>query len=71
MTPMGTMGMKRQLISMRKTCNYPTTRNHSLDKLSVVATALVLLIAGYDTTDITLAFLAYEMSKNPEVQKKL
>jgi len=42
-----------------------------LDELTVVATALVLLVAGYDTTGMTLSYLAYEMSKNPEIQKKL
>ena len=44
---------------------------HNLDEISVVATALVFLVAGYDTTGMTLSFLAYEMAKNPEVQKKL
>merc|ERR1719341_2047052 len=51
--------------------SYNKKSKHSLDELSVVATALILLIAGYDTTGMTLSFLAYEMSKNPEVQKKL
>merc|ERR1719178_212035 len=37
----------------------------------VVATALVLLIAGYDTTGMTLTYLAYAMAKNPEIQQKL
>jgi len=51
-----------------------TTNNkskHNLDELTVVATALVLLVAGYDTTGMTLSYLAYELSKNPEIQKKL
>jgi cytochrome P450 len=37
----------------------------------VVATALVFLVAGYDTTGMTLSFLAYAMSKNPKIQEKL
>jgi len=37
----------------------------------VVATALVMLVAGYDTTGMTLTYLAYAMSKNPEIQQKL
>merc|ERR1711953_1553201 len=37
----------------------------------VVATALVMLIAGYDTTGMTLTYLAYAMSKNPDIQQKL
>merc|ERR1711970_744858 len=44
---------------------------HNLDELTVVATALVLLVAGYDTTGMTLTYLAYAMSKNPEIQQKL
>ena len=37
----------------------------------IVATAIVFLVAGYDTTGMTLSFLAYAMSKNPEVQERL
>ena len=37
----------------------------------IVATALVFLVAGYDTTGMTLSFLAYQMSKNPEIQERL
>ena len=37
----------------------------------IVATSLVLLVAGYDTTGMTLSFLAYELAKTPEVQEKL
>merc|ERR1719499_13166 len=37
----------------------------------IVATAMVLLTAGYDTTGMLLSFFAYEMAKNPEIQEKL
>jgi len=37
----------------------------------IIATAIVFLVAGYDTTGMTLSFLAYQMSKNPEIQEKL
>ena len=37
----------------------------------VVATALVMLVAGYDTTGMTLTYLAYAMSQNPDIQQKL
>ena len=50
----------------------PTNKSKkNLDELTIVATAMILLVAGYDTTGMTLSFLTYEMSKNPEVQKKL
>ena len=39
--------------------------------MTVVATSLVLLVAGYDTTGMTLSFLAYELSQNQEVQARL
>ena len=43
----------------------------SLDEEVIVATALIILIAGYDTTSATLSYCAYELVKNPEVQQKL
>ena len=44
---------------------------HNLDETNVIATALVLLTAGYDTTGITISYVAYEMANNTEMQKKL
>ena len=41
------------------------------DEMVVVSTALVLLVAGYDTTGTTLAYACYALSKNIEVQEKL
>ena len=41
------------------------------DEDTIVATAMVMLVAGYDTTGMTLSFMAYYLAKHPEVQAKL
>jgi len=48
-----------------------TKKKKQLDELVIVATAMILLVAGYDTTGMLLSYLAYETSKNPEIQEKL
>ena len=42
-----------------------------LDDISIIATAFILIVAGYDTTAQTLSFAAYELATHPEIQKKL
>merc|ERR1719334_1001990 len=42
-----------------------------LDERTIIATAMVLMVAGYDTTGMTLAFASYELAKNQTIQKKL
>jgi len=46
-------------------------RRKQFDDDTVVATAMVLLVAGYDTTGLTLSYLGYQLSKNEEVQTRL
>jgi len=41
------------------------------DEKIIVSTAMILMVAGYDTTAMTLAFAADELAKNPEIQTKL
>ena len=41
------------------------------DEMVIVATAIVLMVAGYDTTGTTMAWVCYELAKNPEVQNRL
>ncbi|EDO33559.1 predicted protein [Nematostella vectensis] len=42
-----------------------------LSDMEVLAQSLIFLIAGYETTNITLSFVAYSLATNPEVQEKL
>ena len=46
-------------------------RHTKISEEEIIATAMVFLVAGYDTTGMTLAFLAYQMSINPELQERL
>ena len=40
----------------------------AFDELVIVANALVLLVAGYDTSGATLAYICYQLAKNPVIQ---
>ena len=46
-------------------------KDGQMDDVSIAATAMVFMIAGYDTTGSALSFACYQLSKNPEVQEKL
>ena len=38
---------------------------------TLVATAMIMLIAGYDTTGQTMAYMSFELARNTKVQKRL
>ena len=38
-------------------------KGKKLDELAIVSNAIILLVVGYDTTGMTLAYLAYELSR--------
>nr|AIL94151.1 cytochrome P450 CYP3026A3 [Tigriopus japonicus] len=42
-----------------------------MDEITMVATALVILVAGYDTTAQTMAITSYFLARNPDIQEKL
>merc|ERR1719495_339797 len=46
-------------------------KKSTLDEEAIVATALVIMVAGYDTTGSTLSFVCYQLAKNPDVQERL
>jgi len=47
------------------------TRKKQLNEFDIVATAFVLLVAGYDTTGINLSYMAYELANNQDIQSRL
>ena len=50
---------------------HDASKKHEFDELSIVATAISLLVAGYDTTSTTLAYCCYQLAKNPDIQDRL
>ena len=50
---------------------FQAAKDGQMDDISIAATAMVFMIAGYDTTGTALSFACYQLSKNPEVQEKL
>ncbi len=46
-------------------------RDRELDEITICATAMVILIAGFDTTSASLAFATYELTMNPDIQRRL
>ena len=43
----------------------------NLDEMSFIGTAMVFLVAGYDTTGMTLSWICYELAKNRDLQRRL
>ncbi len=41
------------------------------EEIIMVATAMVMMVAGYDTTAMTLSYVCYELAKNPDIQDRL
>lgn len=41
------------------------------DETTIISTAFILMVAGYDTTALTLAFAVYELTKQPELLERL
>jgi len=47
------------------------SKRAQFDELDVVASAILFMVAGSDTSANTLAFACYQLAKNPEIQEKL
>ena len=51
--------------------DHKKSKNKDITEDQVVATAMVLLVAGYDTTGMTLSFITYYLSQHPDAQTRL
>ena len=47
-----------------------STDGHNIDDITMFATALVMFVAGYDTTAQTLSYAGYELAMNPGKSSK-
>ena len=47
------------------------SKRKEFDELVVVASAVLFMVAGSDTSANTLAFACYQLAKNPQIQNKL
>jgi cytochrome P450 len=47
------------------------SKKKSLDESLIIATAVVILIAGYETTGTTMGFMFWLLATNPDVQEKV
>jgi cytochrome P450 len=46
-------------------------REFKIEEIDILATSLLFILAGYETTASTLSYLFHELSLNPECQEKL
>ncbi len=46
-------------------------KKQELDEELIVATAVIMLVAGYDTTAVTFSTCLWQLARNPEVQSRL
>ena len=46
-------------------------KTKDFDIMTLCATAFIILVAGYDTTGMTLGYVAYILATHPEIQDKL
>ncbi len=46
-------------------------RRKDVTEQDIISTAVVILVAGFDTTGSTLSFLFYALAMNPDIQEKL
>ena len=66
-------GKRNDLIDMMLEAIKKTEENkeiNHMDETMVIATALVILVAGYDTTATTMSYIFYQMAMQPHIQVK-
>ena len=60
--------IKRDIETIRQTL---TKKNAQLEEIDILASSLIFLLAGHETTASTLSYLFHELALNPECQQKL
>lgn len=48
-----------------------TKKDYTMEEIDILATSLIFLLAGHDTTASTLSYLIHELALNPKCQQKL
>nr|XP_027231178.1 cytochrome P450 3A24-like isoform X2 [Penaeus vannamei] len=51
--------------------NKSSTSKQTLNELTIISQSVMFLLAGYDTTASTLAFVSILLAKHPEIQQRL
>ena len=46
-------------------------KDYKMEEMDILATSLIFLLAGHDTTASTLSYLIHELALNPDCQQKL
>jgi len=59
------------LIALRKQQQNENDPSKSLDEITLIAACATFFIAGYETSSTTMSFALWELSKHPEIQKRL
>lgn len=51
--------------------NYTVFQFSGMNRTEIVGNSMLMILAGYENTGNTMAFLAYNLAYHPEIQTKL
>lgn len=64
-------GEQEPMEQFEKDAELSHKKHKEFDMISLVSTAIIMLIAGYDTTGTTLGYVGYVLATHPDIQKRL